>query len=326
MKIGIDVMGGDYAPQSCIEGIILAYKEISSDIQLCLFGNKETITSLLLKHGANPEKFEIIHAPEVIEMGEHPTKAFTQKPNSSIFKGFEYLKQQKIDAFASAGNTGAMLVGSIYNVGVISGVIRPCTTAVLPKENGDLGIILDVGTNPDCKPDLLFQFGILGSLYAKYVFNIDNPKVALLNIGEEEEKGSITCQSAYKLMKDTKNFNFIGNIEGRDIFKDKADVVVCDGHTGNVVLKLSEAIFRMFAKKGFTGDFLNRYNYENYGGTPILGINASVVIGHGISNSVAIKNMILLTRDVHEAKLYEKISASMFKHTQEQETECIQKK
>lgn len=316
MKIGIDIMGGDFAPASTIGGAILARKELSPDIQLCLFGDEKIIASSLSKAGANPADYIICHASEVIGMGEHPTKAFSLKPNSSIAVGFEMLKNKKIDAFASVGNTGAMLVGSIYSVGTIPGVTRPCISTLIPKENGGIGIILDAGTNPDCKADTLYQFGILGSLYAQYVYNIKNPKVGLLNIGEEEEKGSLLTLAAFKLMKNTTDFNFIGNVESRDFFKEKVDVIVCDGFTGNIVLKQTEAMYRIIVKQGFKNDFIDRFNYENYGGTPILGINSSVIVGHGISNEKAIKNMILHTRDVHEAKLYEKIQTAMSNYTQ----------
>lgn len=311
MKIGIDIMGGDFAPKATIGGVISARKELASDIQLCLFGDEKIITAALLEAGSMPDYFKIFHAPEVISMGEHPTKAFSQKPKSSIVHGFEMLKCSEIDAFASAGNTGAMLVGSIYSAGTIPGIIRPCISTIIPKENGGVGVMVDVGINPDCKPDMLYQFGIVGSLYAEYVYNIKNPKVGLLNIGHEEEKGSILAQAAFKIMKDTTEFNFIGNIESRDFFKDKVDVIVCDGFTGNILLKQTEAMYRMIAKQGFTSDFMDRCNYENYGGTPMLGANSTIIIGHGISNDKAIKNMILHTRDVHESKLSEKIKNAM---------------
>jgi phosphate acyltransferase len=321
MKIGIDIMGGDFAPKSTIGGVVLAYKELPSDVKLCLFGDEKIIASSLMEAGADPADFLIFHAPEIIGMGEHPTKAFSQKPNSSIALGFEMLKKNNIDAFASVGNTGAMLVGSIYSVGTIPGIIRPCISTLLPKENGGIGIILDAGTNPDCKPDSLYQFGIIGSLYAEFVYNIKNPKVGLLNIGEEEEKGSLFTQAAFKLMKGTRDFNFIGNVENRDLFKDKVDVVVCDGFTGNIVLKQIETMYRLFVKQGFKNDFIDRFNYENYGGTPILGVNSTIMIGHGISNEKAIKNMILLTRDVHEAALYKKINEALATYTKMKVTE-----
>ena len=231
----------------------------------------------------------------------------TQKPNSSIAVGFQLLKDNHIDAFAGTGNTGAMLVGAIYSVKSVAGVIRPCITSLLPKEKGGRGVILDVGTNADCKPDVLYQFGILGSIFAEHIYGIKNPKVGLLNIGEEQEKGNLIAQAAHQLMRDSKDFNFIGNIEGRDLFNEKADVIVCDGFTGNVVLKQAESFYSLIKKRNRSDDYFERFNYENYGGTPILGINSSVIIGHGISNDIAIKNMIFLSKEVVEVKLSEKI-------------------
>ncbi|TND09918.1 MAG: fatty acid/phospholipid synthesis protein PlsX [Bacteroidetes bacterium] len=307
MKIGIDIMGGDFAPDATVSGVCLAYDALPPAVTLVLIGDREQIVSLLTQHGFDPSRVEIVHAPDVIGMGEHPTKALTQKPNSSIATGFKLLKEAKLDAFASCGNTGAMLVGSMFTVKSIPGVIRPCITSVLPKESGGFGLILDVGSNADCKPDVLYQFGILGSLYAQYVYNISNPRVGLLNIGEESEKGNLVAQAAYALMKDSKDFYFIGNVEGRDIFDDKVDVIVCDGFTGNVVLKEAEAFYTIIKKRGIDDAYFNRFNYEIYGGTPILGINSNVIIGHGISSPLAIKNMLLLAHSVAEAKLPEKI-------------------
>jgi glycerol-3-phosphate acyltransferase PlsX len=307
MKIGIDIMGGDFAPDATVSGAILAYNELPQNVRLVLIGDKEQIISSLTEKGADSNNFDIVHASEVISMGEHPTKAFTQKPNSSISIGFHLLKEGKIDGFASNGNTGAMLVGSMFSVKTISGVIRPCITSLLPKENGETGLILDVGINADCKPDVLYQFAILGSLFAEHVYGIKKPKVGLLNIGEEPEKGNLVSQATHSLMKDTKDFNFIGNVEGRDIFNDLADVIVCDGFTGNVVLKQAEALYTMIKKRGLSDAYFDRFNYENYGGTPVLGINSTVMIGHGISNDIAVKNMLLLTKDIVEAKLSDKI-------------------
>ena len=310
MKIALDVMGGDFAPDATTAGAILARKELSAEVKIVLIGDEQKIISTLKTKGANPSDFEIVHATEVVGMGEHPTKVFVQKPDSSIAVGFKLLKEKQIDAFASAGNSGAMLVGSMFSVKTIPGVIRPCITTVLPKEKGGSGLILDVGANADCKPDVLYQFGVLGSIFLKNIYGIQNPKVGLLNIGEEEEKGNLVSQSTHNLMKDSKDFNFVGNVEGRDLFGEKADVVVCDGFTGNVVLKEAEAFYSIIRRRGWTDEFIERFNYENYGGTPILGINASVVIGHGISNAKAIKNMILLAKNVADANLAEKIKTA----------------
>ena len=307
MKIGIDIMGGDYAPESPIEGAIFAKKELPDDVGIVLIGDEAQILKVLKEHNTNPSEFEIIPTSEVITMSDHPTKAFVQKPNSSISTGFRLLKEGAIQAFTSTGNTGAMLVGAMLSVKSVPGVIRPCITSVLPKEDGSHGLILDVGTNADCKPDVLYQFGVLGSLLAEHVHNIQNPRVGLLNIGEEAEKGNLVTQATYVLMKGSTDFNFIGNVEGRDLFTDKADVVVCDGFTGNVVLKEAEGMYHIIKKRGISDPYFDRFNYEDYGGTPILGINGSVIIGHGISNDKAIKNMILLAKHVHEANLPEKI-------------------
>ena len=200
-----------------------------------------------------------------------------------------------------------MLVGSMLTVKAIPGVIRPCITSAIPQEDGSVSIILDVGTNADCKPDVLYQFGILGSHFVKHIYNIENPRVALLNIGEEKEKGNLLTQATHELMSETTDFNFIGNIEGRDLFNSSADVVVCDGFTGNVVLKEAEAFYVVAKKRGIKDEFFDRFNYEIYGGSPVLGINSNVIIGHGISSPVAIKNMLFLAKDVAEAELSKKI-------------------
>ena len=243
-------------------------------------------------------------------MGEHPTKAIVQKPNSSISIGFNLLKEGKLDSFASAGNSGAMLVGAVFSVKTIPGIIRPCLSTFLPKLSGGIGLMVDVGANADCKPDTLLQFGILGSLYAENVMNIKTPKVALMNIGEEDEKGNMLSLATFPLMKDTNLFNFVGNVEGRDLFNDKADVIVCDGFTGNVMLKLAESFYVLTLKRGLKDEFFDRFNYENYGGSPVLGVNAPVVIGHGISSPLAVKNMILQSRDMITTGLVGKIQAA----------------
>jgi phosphate acyltransferase len=307
MKIGIDIMGGDYAPEATISGAVLAYKELPKDVRIVLIGDETQIKTGLAKHNTDANNFDIVNAPEVIAMGEHPTKAFTQKPNSSIAVGFHLLKEGKIDGFASNGNTGAMLVGCMLSIKTIAGIIRPCITTLLPKEAGGVGLILDVGINADCKPDVLYQFGVLGSILSEYVYGVKNPKVGLLNIGEEPEKGNLIAKEAFTLMKDSKDFNFIGNIEGRDVFNDKADVIVCEGFVGNIVLKQQEAFYELLQRRGVKDEYFERFNYEIYGGTPVLGINSTVMIGHGISNAFAVKNMILLTKTVIEAKLSEKI-------------------
>jgi glycerol-3-phosphate acyltransferase PlsX len=310
MKIGLDIMGGDYAPNATVLGAMAAYPHLKENQHLVLFGNKDQIISILKEQNFNPDFFEYVDTTEVIGMSEHPTKAIVQKPNSSISVGFQHLKEGKIDSFASAGNTGAMLVGSLFSVKAISGVTRPAISAIIPKSKGGFAILLDAGANADCKPENLVQFSIMGSLYAKYVYQIESPKVGMMNIGEEEEKGNLLTQASYPLLKDNSNINFIGNIEGRDLFNDKADVIVCDGFTGNVILKLAESFYVLTLKKGMKDEFFDRFNYEQYGGSPILGVNAPVIIGHGISSSEAIKNMMLLSRDMVETKIVEKFKTA----------------
>lgn len=307
MRIGVDAMGGDYAPRAVVSGAVLAMKEFHRGVTLVLIGDKKRILEELKKYDVPSDKYEIVHAPDVIGMGESPIKAFTQKPHSSIAVGFRLMMERKIVAFASAGNTGAILVGAMYSIKTIPGVIRPCVTSILPKENGRVGVLLDVGANADCKPDVLYQFGILGSLYAEHVYGIKNPRVGLMNIGEEGGKGNLVSQAAYSIMKTSKQFNFIGNVEGRDLFNNKSDVIVCEGFVGNVIIKQAEAIFEIMSRRHLLDSFFHRFNYEIYGGSPILGVNGAVVVGHGISNEVAIKNMIILSKNVAETKLAEKI-------------------
>jgi|TARA_Y100001954_G_C15796175_1_gene597732 glycerol-3-phosphate acyltransferase PlsX len=308
MKIGIDIMGGDFAPEKTVIGAVKAANELSKDTSLVLFGHKSEIFSQLNKLDSPPLKeFEIVHCEETITMEEHATKAYRSKPESSIAKGFEYLKNGNIDGFASAGNTGAIFVGSVYAVKTAPGVLRPPLSTLIPRANGGSTVLLDVGANVDCKPDVLYQFGILGSLFSKHVCGIKNPKVALLNVGEEKCKGNVISQNTYSLMENNQDFEFIGNCEGRDIFSSEIDVIVCDGFTGNIVLKEAEGIYEIMKERNLLDDFFDRLNYEDYGGTPILGLNKPVIIGHGISNETAIKNMILLTENIITADLANKI-------------------
>jgi glycerol-3-phosphate acyltransferase PlsX len=306
MKIGLDIMGGDFAPKAAVLGALEAQKALSANQKLVLFGDKNQALPFITEAGIDPDVFEFVHTTEMIGMGEHGTKAVLQKPTSSISLGFQYLKEGKIDSFSSAGNTGAMLVGAIFSVKPVPGVIRPAVATNVPKLKSGFGIMLDVGANADCKPEVLAQFGILGSLYAEHVYHIINPKVGLMNLGEEEEKGNVLTQSTFPLLQKS-DINFIGNIEGRDLFNDKADVIVCDGFTGNVMLKLAETFYILTLKKGFKDEFFDRFNYEQYGGSPILGVNAPVLIGHGISSPEAIKNMVLLSRTMIESQFVDKI-------------------
>lgn len=310
MKIGIDLMGGDYAPREALEGVQQYFSE-EGKADLVLIGDEEKMAPLLSQHSFAPNRFSIVHAPEVIDFQDSPTRALKEKPRSSIAVGFHLLATGKTDAFISAGNTGAMLVGSLYALKPIEGVLRPTISTIIPKENGGTGLLLDVGLNSDCKPEQLNQFAIMGSVYAQNILGIDKPRVALLNIGEEEGKGNLLAQATYSLLKENKHIHFIGNVEGRDILLDKADVTVCDGFTGNVILKLAESLFEITHKKAIHHEYFERFNFENYGGTPVLGISKPVIIGHGISKGKAFKNMIALAEKMIEKEVMKKLQAEL---------------
>ena len=307
MKVALDVMGGDFAPRATIEGAILALSAVEKGTRIVLIGIEEEIHSQLTGLGADASAFDIIHAPEVVGMGEHPTKAISQKPKSSINIGFQLLKNKDIDAFCSTGNTGAMLVGSLFSIKAIEGVLRPGIAGFIPKESGKFGIVLDVGANAECKAEVLAQFAVIGSIYSKYYQGVENPKIGLMNLGEEEEKGTTLLQAAHGLIKAIPSVNFIGNIEGRDVFNDKADVIVCDGYTGNVILKMAETFYNLTNDRGFQHPFFSMFNYEEVGGSPILGVNGNVIIGHGSSSPKAIKNMILQGQGLVKSEITEKI-------------------
>lgn len=311
MRIGLDAMGGDYAPKAVVEGAILAQKELSKEDTIVLFGRSADILQILKDNAVDSSLFEIVDADEVIDMHDKPAKAFAKKPNSSMAKGFQYLKEGKIDSFASAGNTGAMLVGTMYSVGVIEGIMRPCLAALVPKVEGGVTLLTDVGVNPDAKPEMLVQFAVLGSVYAKTALGISNPKIGLANIGEEEEKGNAQTQAAHALMKENKSFEFFGNAEPIEIFKNNVDVVVCDGFIGNMLMKHTEALARVFAKRGLVDEYVARFNYEIYGGLPLLGANSIVLIGHGISNAKAIKSMIFQSKNIYETNLIGQLKSTL---------------
>jgi phosphate acyltransferase len=312
MRIGLDVMGGDFAPDAIIEGAVDSLRHLSLNENLVLIGDESSIYRKLSEMQIEPSLFEIVHTSQVIEMADHPAKAFSQKKNSSIAVGYGMLKNGALDGFCSAGNTGAMLVGASYTVNVIPGVLRPALVTVLPCIDNRDSVILDIGLNPDCKPDILLQYGILGSIYAKYVLGIDNPTVGLLNIGEEETKGTPAVKAAYELMKEHPGLNFVGNIEGNALFRETmTDVIVCDGFVGNVILKMGEAFHHIYKSRNLKDSYFDRLDFENIGGTPIVGINANVVIGHGISKRKAIMNMVLQTRGVVHANLAQKIKEAI---------------
>src|SRR5436190_8611769 len=311
MNIGLDMMGGDFAPLEAVKGVQEFLNESSGDIQLFLIGDKTKIEEGIAATGLSPANLHIIHASQVIDMHEHPTKALKEKQDSSIAIVFHLLASGKADAFISAGNTGAMLVGALFSIKAVEGVIRPTISSVMPKENGGTGILLDVGLNADCKPEQLNQFAIMGSVYAQLILGIDNPRVGLINVGEEEGKGNLLAQATYPLLKENKHINFIGNIEGRDILTDKADVMVGEGVTGNIMLKFAETLYEISHRKQVQHEYFERFNFEIYGGTPILGVAKPVVIGHGISKAKAFKNMILVAQKMLEKDVLGKMKEEL---------------
>ncbi len=307
ISIGLDMMGGDFAPLEAVNGVAAFLKDNKEEIKLVLIGDQEKIKEEISKNHLPETDYSIVHAPEMIEMHEHPTKALKEKPQSSIAIGFQLLATDKIDAFISAGNTGAMMVGALFSIKKIEAVLRPTIGAYMPREDGSLGLLVDVGLNADCKPENLNQFAVLGSLFAEHVLKVVNPKVGLVNLGEEEGKGNILAQATYPLLKENKHIKFIGNIEGRDILLDKADVMVCEGFTGNVVLKMAESIYDIVKRRQIEDEHFERFNFETYGGVPVLGVAKPVIIGHGISGATAFKNMIKIASRMIETDLSGKI-------------------
>ncbi|MDR2891434.1 MAG: phosphate acyltransferase PlsX [Alistipes sp.] len=310
LNIGVDAMGGDFAPEAVVLGAIEAAGVLPTDVRLTLVGDEAAIREIMSRQGAASDLFDVVHTTEVITMSDHPAQAFAKKPDSSLTVGFGLLKAGRIDGFASAGNTGAMLVGSMYTVKAIEGIIRPTISSQIPTLGGGAALVLDVGLNVDCKPDVLDQYGMLGSIYAEKVLGIENPRVALLNIGEEREKGNLATKAAYELMEGTSRYNFVGNVEGKHIFTGEvADVVVCDGFVGNIVLKQAESMYDIARELGMdmNNDFFRGLNYEHVGGTPVLGVNAAVTVGHGRSTPLAIRNMIMQTERAVRSRFVELI-------------------
>lgn len=292
MRIGVDIMGGDFFPQAPVEGALIAQNTLGKDVQLVLIGDQDVIHAELKAQGVQASSYEIVHADSFISMEDSPTKAILSKPGSSINLGIGMVKSKQLDGFVSAGNTGAMLVGSIMGLGKIPGVSRPTIGVLFPNDQGKLSLLCDVGANVDCKAETLLQFGILGSLFMESVLKIKSPRVGLLNIGEEPGKGPLAVRTAHGLMQDSEHIQFIGNVEGRGIYTGAADVIVTDGHTGNIVLKFAESLYDVFSRRHPSDEAIQTFNFENYGGVPVLGIRGISIVGHGISTGNAIARMI----------------------------------
>ena len=312
MQIGIDMMGGDFAPGSTIGGAILAKESLPGNVNVALIGDQDIINRYAEDHQLDLSGISVIHTKDSVGMDDHPLKAFKEKPNAGLFLGQRMLMDGSLDGFCSAGNTGAMMVGAMQIITSIPGIIRPAIAAPVPNVDGSPTIMLDVGLNPDARPDVLYQYGSIGTIYSKLVHGIETPKVALLNVGREESKGNLVTRSAYQLMNESSAYNFIGNIEANEFFvSSRADVIVTDGFIGNMLLKQAEAFYRLVSVKEVCNGYFEMFNFENFGGTPVLGINAPLVIGHGISNETAIKNMLLHTYEVVGADLANRIKEEL---------------
>ena len=308
MKIVVDGMGGDNAPHSNVEGVVKAIKEYGIDI--IITGDKEILENEFNKYEFDKSKLEIVNTTEIIENEDKPVKAIRAKKDSSMVVALNMVKEKKADAIVSAGNTGALLAGGLFVVGRIKGINRPCLCPAIPNVKGGMTLIADSGANADCKPVNLVEFAVMSNIYASKVLGIENPRVALANVGIEEGKGNDLVKKSYEELK-TLDLNFIGNIEARELINSYTDIVVCDGFTGNILLKSAEGIAMsllgllketfLSSTKGKLGALLlkddlkklkSMMDYSEYGGAPLLGVDGGVIKAHGSSDSKAIKNAI----------------------------------
>lgn len=307
MKIIIDAMGGDNAPEDIVKGAVAALNEFNVDI--ILVGDEGKINTVLANEGTDKDKIQIVHTTEIITNNDHPSQAIRKKKDSSMVVGMRMLKEGNGDAFISAGNTGALLAGGLFVVGRIRGVDRPALAPIIPGKNGPF-LLMDSGANAECKTQNILQFAMMGEVYMKKVFNKESPSIGLANIGAEEEKGTEFVKECYKLLKGS-NLNFKGNVEGRDIPEGNIDVVVCDGFTGNIILKVFEGVAQsifdtlkveimaslrtkiggLLLKPVFR-KFKKKFDYTEHGGAVLLGVNGPVIKAHGSSNAKAIKNAV----------------------------------
>lgn len=315
MKIALDAMGGDYGPAVTVEGAIEAVSEYRG-LSVTLVGNENELLNALKEKTYSTSSIDIRHASQVVEMGESPLTALRRKKDSSIKVAIELVKSGDADAMVSAGNSGVVMATALFLLGKLPGVERPAIAAVMPTLKGCF-VLIDAGANVDCRATHLLQFAVMGEAYARNIFNIEHPKIGLLGIGEEDAKGNELTREAFKLLKDA-SINFIGNIEGRNIFMGDADVVVCDGFVGNIALKISEGLAETMAKmlkreiserstgrigylflKSALRSFKKKTDYSEYGGAPLLGISKPCIISHGRSTAKAIKNAVKLAGEFH---------------------------
>ncbi|MBI5741408.1 MAG: phosphate acyltransferase PlsX [Nitrospirae bacterium] len=340
MRIALDAMGGDYAPATTVEGAIEALLE-SSELSVILVGDEAEIHSELKKRNYGGVQISIKHASQTVEMDESPLTALRRKKDSSLRVAVDLVKSDHADAMVSAGNSGVVMATALHVLGKIRGIERPAIAAVMPTLKGRF-VLIDAGANVDCKPVHLYQFAIMGEAYARYIFNIESPKIGLLGIGEEDAKGNELTRETFKLLRNSK-VNFSGNVEGKDIFAGEADVVVCDGFVGNIALKISEGLAEAIAKmlkreisestagrigylffKDALKNFKRKTDYSEYGGAPLLGISKPCIISHGRSTSKAIKNAIKLAANFHIKGISDIISKEFKEGVSGRETVAIQ--
>ena len=322
MRFVLDAMGGDHAPPVVVEGGVWAAREFG--VEVVLIGREEDVRQELARHDTSGLSLPVVHASQVIEMEEHPAAAVKAKKDSSMVVGMDLVKQGQADAFVSAGNSGGVMAAALFRLGRIRGIKRPALSTVYPTTPG-LCFMLDVGANTDCKPEYLLQFAYMGAAYAERVLGIADPRVGIVSNGEEETKGSILVQEAHQLLKKS-GLNFIGNVEGKDIPAGLADVVVTDGFSGNIVIKLSEGVATLLMEvmeeeikkrpaavlgallaRGALREVKSRLDYSEYGGAPLLGVDGVVIVGHGRSNAKAIKNMVRVGKEAVEKGMLEAI-------------------
>lgn len=323
-RIGVDAMGGDAAPGVVIDGLLQALAEAEDDLEIVVVGDEGQVRDEIKARKISTTTFEVVHAPETVEMGERGIASVRKKRNSSISVLARMARKREIAAMFSAGNTGAVVAAAFLNLGRIERVDRPAIATFMPNQEGGC-IVLDVGANSECKPSNLLQFAVMGGTYAKLVLGRGNPRIGLLNIGEESSKGNELAQGAHELLADSK-LNFVGNVEGKDIFGGAVDVVVCDGFTGNVVLKFTESVIslvtgslREVIRKDLRSKigalllqpafsrFKSELDYAEYGGAPLLGVDGTCIIGHGSSSPRAIKNAIKTAAGIVKTNVNEHI-------------------
>ncbi|MBF1343617.1 MAG: phosphate acyltransferase PlsX [Megasphaera micronuciformis] len=340
MKIAVDAMGGDYAPEEVVLGAIEAVKAYKYDV--VLVGDEKKIRKVMAEHGSEEsERLTIVHAAEVIEMDEHPAQAIRKKKDASIVVATRLVKEGVCDAVVAPGSTGAAVTAALLGLGRIKGIERPCIATPIPSKKG-VSVLLDSGANSDSKPKHLVQAAIMGTHYAKYIFNIESPKIGLLNIGAEASKGNELSQTTYPMLEATKTISFYGNIEGRDITEGIVDVVVCDGFVGNVILKFGEgiALFIMqlvkdsirkggiLAKLGAMAvmpafkHLKKRLDFTEYGGAPLLGVDGSFIICHGSSKAKTIRHAVRVAGELVEEDVVGHIRSSIEEEGQENESEA----